>query len=116
MVDTLSALDDSDASERFIPSDRQSVPLAAFREVEPGNVVGPALSPLLHVPSEVFTKYDVPNDVVNAAESPTAPAFATSTTTDPPIELSLLVYVGLTIVNVNHSSACGTVFPRTFTN
>ena len=90
MVD-LFPVHDSDPSERFVSSGRQLIPLG-YQELEPGDVLGTASSPLLRVPLEALTLHDVTADVSALAESPTAPASQTallhSTTPDPPDEPS----------------------------
>ena len=86
MVD-LFPVHDSDRLERFVSSGRQSIPLAGYQELEPGDVLGTASSPLFRVPSEALTLHDVTTDVSALAEPPTAPASQTalphSTTPDP---------------------------------
>ena len=90
MVNLLPIHDDSNPSERFVSSGRQSIPLTGYQELEPGNVLDTASSPLLRVPLEAPTLHDVPADVSALAESPTTPASPTalphSTTPDPPDE------------------------------
>ena len=89
MVD-LFPVHDSDPSERFVSSGRQSIPLAGYQEPEPGEFLGTASSPLLRVPLEALTLHDLTADVSALAESPTAPASQTalphSTTPNPPDE------------------------------
>ena len=95
MVNLLPVHDDSNPSERFVSSDRQSISLTGYQELEPGDVPGTASSPLLRVPLEALTLHDVPADVSALAESPTTPKSQTalphSTTPDsadePPPEL-----------------------------
>ena len=96
MVDLLPVHDDSKPSERFVSSGRQSILLTGYQELEPGDVLATASSPLLRVPLEVLTLHDVPAGVSAIAESPTTPASQTalphSTTPDPsdeppPLEL-----------------------------
>ena len=55
MVDLLPVHDDSNPSERFVISGRQSIPLTGYQELEPGDVLGTASSPLLRVPLEALT-------------------------------------------------------------
>ena len=90
MVKFLSAHNDSNSSEHFVSSGRQSIPLTGYQELEPGDVLGTASLPLLRVPLEALTLYDVTVDVSALAESPTAPASQTSlphsTTPDLPDE------------------------------
>ena len=74
MVDMLPVHDDSDPSERFVSSGRQSIPLTGCQELEPGDVLGTASSPLLRVPLEALTLHDAPTDVSTVAESPSTPA------------------------------------------
>ena len=90
MVDLLPVHDDSNPSERFVSSDRQSIPWTGYQAPEPGDVLGTASSPLLRVPLEALTLHDVPADVSALAESSTTPPSQTalphSTTPDPPDE------------------------------
>ena len=90
MVNLLPVHDDSNPSEHFVSSGRQPIPLTGYQEVEFGDVLGTASSPLLRVPSEAVTLHDVPADVSALSESPTTPASQTalphSTTPDPPDE------------------------------
>ena len=50
MVDLLPVHDDSNPSKRFVSSVGQSIPLTGYQELEPGDVLGTASSPLLRVP------------------------------------------------------------------
>ena len=87
MVDLLPVYDDSNPSERFVSSGRQLIPLTGYQDLEPGNVLGTASSPLLRVPLEALTLYDVPADVSALAESSITPASQMAppnTTPDPP--------------------------------
>ena len=90
MVDLLPVHDDSNPSEHFVSSGRQSIPWTGHQELEPGDVLGTASSPLLRVPLKALTLHDVPADVSAVAESPTTPASQTAlpqrTTPDPPDE------------------------------
>ena len=78
MVDLLPAHDDSNPSERFVSSGRQLIPLTGYQDLELGDVLGTASSPLLRVPLEVLTPHNVPPDVSALAESPTTPASQTA--------------------------------------
>ena len=78
MVDLLLVHDDSNPSERFVSSGRQSIILTGYQEPEPGDVLGTASSLLLRIPLEVLTLHDVPADVSAFAESPTTPASQTA--------------------------------------
>ena len=90
MVNLLPVHDDSNPSKRFVFSGRQSIPLTGYQELEPGDVLGTASSPLLRVPLEALTLHDIPAGVSALAESPTTLASQTalshSTTPDPPDE------------------------------
>ena len=90
IVDLFLVHDDSDPSERFVSSGRQSIPLAGYQELEPGDVPGTASSPLLRVRLKALILHDVTTDVSALAELPTAPAsqpaLPHSTTSDPPDE------------------------------
>ena len=78
MVDLPPAHDSSDPSERFVSSGRQLIPLTGYQDLEPGDVLGTASSPLLRVPLETLTFHNVPTDVSALAESPTNPASQTA--------------------------------------
>ena len=90
MVDLLPVHDDSNSSERFVSWGRQLIPLTGYQDLEPGDVLGAASSPLLRVPLEALTLYDFPVDVSSLAESSFPPASQTAplpnTTPDPPDE------------------------------
>ena len=74
MVGLLPAHDDSNPSERFVSSGRQLIPLTGYQDLEPGDVLGTASSPLLRVPLEALIPHNFPADVSVLAESPTTPA------------------------------------------
>ena len=90
MVNLLPVHNDSNPSERFVSSGRQPIPLMGHQELEPGDVLGTASSPVLRVPLEALTLHDVPADVSALAGSSTTPASQTalphSTTLNPPDE------------------------------
>ena len=90
MVNLLPVHDDSNPSENFVSSGRQSISLTRYQELEPADVLDTASSPLVRVPLEALTLHDVPADVSALAESPTTPTSQTvlpySTTPDPPDE------------------------------
>ena len=50
MVDLLPVNDDSYPLERFVSSGRQLIPLTGYQDLEPGDILGTASSPLLRVP------------------------------------------------------------------
>ena len=50
MVDLPPTPDSSDSSERFVSSGRQLIPLTGYQDLEPGDVLGTASSPLLRSP------------------------------------------------------------------
>ena len=119
MVNLLPVHDDSNPSERFVSSGRQSIPLTGYQELEPGDVLGTASSPLLRVPLEALTLHDVPANVSALTESPTTPASQTalphSTTPDPPDEPPPPnSHTDSITANANHFFASGTLFPPTF--
>ena len=64
--------------------------MTGYQELEPGDVLGPASSPLFRVPLGALTLHDVTTDVSALAEAPIAPASQTalphSTTPDFPDE------------------------------
>ena len=70
MVDLPPVHDSSDPSERFVSSGRQLIPLTGYPDLEPGDVLGTASSPLLRAPLEALTLHNVPTDVSALAESP----------------------------------------------
>ena len=73
MVDILPVNADSNPLERFVSSGRQLIPLTGYQDLEPGDVLGTASSPLLRVPLEVLSLHDALADVSALAESPTSP-------------------------------------------
>ena len=118
LVDLLPVHNDSNISERFDSSARISIPLTGYRELEPGDVLGTASSPLLRVPLEALTLHDVSVDVSALAESPTTPASQTAlphnTTPDPPDELPPELLHRLDHSQRESFFASGTMFPLTF--
>ena len=78
MVDLLPVHDDSNLSGRFVPSGRELIPLTGYQDLEPGDALGTASSPLIRVPLEALTLYDVPADVSALAESSIASASQTA--------------------------------------
>ena len=92
MVDFPPAPGSSDPSERFVSSGRQLIPLTGYQDLERGDVLGTASSPLLRVPLEALTLHHAPTDVSALAESPTTPPPPSPTTAsdspdEPPREL-----------------------------
>ena len=73
MVDILPVNADSNPLERFVSSGRQLIPLSGYQDLELGDVLGTASSPLLRVPLEVLSLHDALADVSALAESPTSP-------------------------------------------
>ena len=120
MVDFPSTRDESDPSERFVSSGRQLIPWTGYQDLEPGDVLGTASSPLLQVPLETLTLHKVPTDVSALAESPTTPPLQTapSLTTapdspdDPPPPPNF--YIDSTTTSANHFFASGTRCPPIF--
>ena len=90
MVDLLPANDDSCPLERFVSSGRQLIPLTGYKDLEPGDILGTASSPLLRVSLEALSLYDALADVSALAESPTPPSPqpvpSPNITPDPPDE------------------------------
>ena len=74
MVDLLPVHADSAPSKRFVSSGRQLIPLTGYQDLEPGDVLGTASSPLLRVPLKTLTPSASPADVSALAESSTSPA------------------------------------------
>ena len=74
MVDLLPVNDDSYPLERFVSSGRQFIPLTGYQDLEPGDILGTASSPLLRVSLEALSLHDVLADVSALAESPTPPS------------------------------------------
>ena len=73
MVDILPVNADSNPLERFVSSGRQLIPLTGYQDLEPGDVLGTASSPLLRVPLQVLSLHDALADVSALAEPPTSP-------------------------------------------
>ena len=73
MVDIPPVNADSNPLERFVSSGRQLIPLTGYQDLEPGDVLGAASSPLLRVPLEVLSLHDALAAVSALAESPTSP-------------------------------------------
>ena len=113
MIDLPPALDDSDPSERFVSSGRQLIPLTGYQDLEPGDVLGTASSPLLRVPLEALTLHNVPADVSALAESPTTPASQTASSLtnspDSPDEHPQNFYIASTTTSATHFFASGTL-------
>ena len=63
MVNLLPVHDNSNPSEYSVSSGRQSIPLTGHQELEPGDVLGTASSPLLRGPMETLILHDVTADV-----------------------------------------------------
>ena len=85
MVDMITTHDGQDPSEHFVGSDRQIIPLAGYRDLEPGDILSTASTPLLRVPLEALASHDIQNGVTPVAESllPSAsPSLATNVTPD----------------------------------
>ena len=78
VVDLPPAHDDLDPSERFVSLGRQLIPLTGYQDLEPGDVLGTASSPLLRVPLEALPLHNVPTEVLALAKSPTTPASQTA--------------------------------------
>ena len=79
-VDLPPAPNSSDPSKRFVSSGRQLIPLTGYQDLEHGDVLGTASSPLLRVPLEALTLHNAPTDVSALAESPTTPPSPSPTT------------------------------------
>ena len=74
MVDLLPVNDDSYPLERFIFSGRQLIPLTGYQDLEPSDILGTALSPLLRISLEALSLHDALADVSALADSPTPPS------------------------------------------
>ena len=74
MVDLLPVNDDSYSLERFVSSGRQLIPLTGYQDLEPGDILGTASSPLVRVSLEALSLHDALADVSALAESPTPPS------------------------------------------
>ena len=85
-VDIITTHDGQDPSEHFVVSGRQTIPLTRYRDLEPGDILGTALAPLLRVPLEALAQHDESHDVTAVAESP-ASNVAPNTSEQPPTEL-----------------------------
>ena len=73
MVDLLHVNDDSYPLERFVSSGRQSIRLTGYQNLEHGDILSTASSPLLRVSLEALFLHDDLADVSALAESPTPP-------------------------------------------
>ena len=73
MVDLLHVNDDSYPLERFVSSGRQLIPLTGYQNLEHGDILSTASSPLLRVSLEALSLHDDLTDVSALAESPTPP-------------------------------------------
>ena len=73
MVDLLPLSDSSEATECFLSSGRQNIPLSGCRELKPRDILGTTSSPFLRVPLESLAVHDSPNDTPTAAKPDTAP-------------------------------------------
>ena len=69
MVNMNTTHDYQDPSEHFVGSGRQTIPLAGYRDLEPGDILGTASAPLLRVPLEALAQHDAPVNVTTIAES-----------------------------------------------
>ena len=69
MVNMITPHDHQDPSEHFVGSDRQTIPLTGYRDLEPGDILGTASAPLLRVPLEDLAQYDAPVNATPVAES-----------------------------------------------
>ena len=78
MIDLLPVHDDSNPSERFVASGRQLIPLTGYQDLEPGDFLGTASSPLLRVPLEALTLHGIPADISALAKSSITPASQTA--------------------------------------
>ena len=115
MVGLLPVHNDSNPLERFISSDRQLIPLMGYQDLEPGDVLVTASSPLLRVLLEALALYDVPADVSALAESSITPASQTAPppniAPDPPDEPPPPnFYTDSITTNANHFFASETLF------
>ena len=73
MVDLLPVNADPNPLERVVSSGRQLIPLTGYQDLEPGDILGTASSPLLRVSLEALSLHDALADVSALAESPTPP-------------------------------------------
>ena len=93
MVDVLPVNANSDPLERFVSAGRQLIPLTGYQDLEPGDILGTASSPLLRVSLEALSLHDALADVSALAESPTppqpvpAPQITSDSPDEPPPEL-----------------------------
>ena len=63
MVEILPVNADSNPLERFVSSGRQLIPLTGYQDLEPGDILGTASSPLLRVSLEALSLRDALADV-----------------------------------------------------
>ena len=94
IVDIITTHDGHDPSEHFVVSDRQTIPLTRYRDLEPEDILGTASAPLLHVLLEAPAQHNEPYDVTAVVESltpltPSSPAsnVAPNTSEQPSTEL-----------------------------
>ena len=114
MVDLLPVHDDSNSPERFVSSGRQLIPSTGYQDLEPGDVLGTASSPLLRVPLEALTLHDVLADASALAEVSMTLASQTAsppnTTFDSPDKSPPNSYTDSITTNTNNVFASGTLF------
>ena len=70
MVDIITTHDGQYPSEHFVASGRQTIPLTGYRDLEPGDILGTASTPLLRVPLEALAQHNELRDVTAVAETP----------------------------------------------
>ena len=98
-------------SEHFVGSSRQTIPLSGLRDLEPGDILGTASAPLVHVPLEEFVPHDAHTDVTLVVVSPMPSAAPSLAINSPPDTLdehpSELLRRLNDMPNANHSSTSG---------
>ena len=82
LVDTIP--DMSPTSQLFVSNGKQTIPLAGCAELEPGDVIGSASSPLLRVPLDALHQFTHETDQrLQDVPGPTSSATSTDTCEDP---------------------------------
>ena len=74
MVDMIPGYDGSNPLKRFVSSGRQTSHLTQYQDLEPGDILSNARSPLLSVHLEARNPHDGEENVALVAESPMTPA------------------------------------------
>ena len=68
MGDIITTHDGQDPSEHLVVSERQTIPLTRYRDLEPGDILAIASAPFLRGPLEALAQHDVQHDVTVVTE------------------------------------------------